>query len=312
MTISPPPPISALRVRIARFSILVSFIVLGIKFSAYIVSGSGALLSDAIETILNVVASIGTLGAIAFATRPADDNHPYGHGKAEYLWAVIEGTLVILTAIGILYIALHDALHPLPIDAPLYGVILNAIAGGINLIWARVMITTGRKQESQALLSAGEHVQSDVWASLALLIGVSLIPFIHWSGLDPLLSTLVALNVLWTGFGMMRRSMSGLMDEAPAEDLIDNVRALIAQNGRGALEAHDLRMRKVGMLFFVEFHLVVPDHMRITEAHDICDHIETAIRTQLGRSSIHIHVEPEKMAKQHTPQFNNVIVLSII
>ncbi|MXV43877.1 cation diffusion facilitator family transporter [Saccharibacter sp. 17.LH.SD] len=301
---------SSLRLRIARLSIVVSIVVLAIKYAAYAVSGSGALLSDAIETILNVIASIGTLWAVSFAARPADENHPYGHGKAEYFWAVIEGILVVLTAIGILLIAVQDAFHPKSIDAPLRGVALNAFAGIINFIWARIMITAGKKQKSQALLSAGEHVQSDVWASLALLIGVALIPVLHWSGLDPLLSALVALNVLWTGFGMMRESMSGLMDEAPSPELVDRTRALIAQNGHGALEAHDLRMRKVGALFFVEFHLVVPDTMQITEAHDICDHIESAIRRHIGSTSIHIHVEPENMAKRHEPGQNGVLVLS--
>lgn len=310
MPISLTPTVSSLRLRIARLSIIVSILVLAIKYSAYLVSGSGALLSDAIETILNVIASIGTLWAVSFAARPADDNHPYGHGKAEYLWAVIEGVLVVLTALGILLISLHDALHPTPIDAPLYGVALNAVAGLVNLVWARIMLGIGRRHDSQALLSAGDHVQSDVWASLALLVGVSLIPFIHWSGLDPLLSALVALNVLWTGFGMMRRSMSGLMDESPSVELVESVRQLITQNGDGALEAHDLRMRKVGSLFFVEFHLVVPDQMRITDAHDICDRIEAAIRSAIGRTSIHIHVEPEDMSKRHEPGQSSVLVLS--
>ncbi|GBQ06125.1 cation diffusion facilitator family transporter [Saccharibacter floricola] len=308
-SLTPTAP-SPLRLRIARLSIFVSVIVLAVKYSAYYVSGSGALLSDAIETILNVVASIGTLWAVSFAARPADDNHQYGHGKAEYLWAVIEGVLVVLAALGILLIALHDAFHPMPIDAPFFGVTLNALAGVINLVWARIMISIGRRHTSQALLSAGEHVQSDVWASLALLIGVSLIPFVHWNGLDPLLSALVALNVLWTGFCMMRRSMSGLMDEVPSADLVEKLRLLIAQTGTGALEAHDLRMRKVGSLFFVEFHLVVPNHMQITEAHDICDRIEAAFRQELGQASIHIHVEPEKMAKRHEPGQNSVLVLS--
>lgn len=313
MTLSPSPRKTALlRLRIARASIAVTLLVLAIKYSAYLVSGSEALLSDAIETILNVVAAIGTLAAVTVAARPADDNHPYGHEKAEYLWAVIEGVLVFLTALGILFIALHGFLHPMPVLAPLRGVALNAVAGGLNFLWARRLITLGRRQESQALLAAGAHVQSDVWTSLALIAGVSLIPVLHWLWLDPLLSALVALNVLWTGFGMIRHSSSGLMDEAPPEELVDHVRQRITQHGSGALEAHDLRMRKVGSLYFVEFHLVVPNHMQITEAHDICDRIEGAIRDYIGHCSIHIHVEPENMAKRHlsSTQQKSVLVLS--
>ncbi|UMM64443.1 cation diffusion facilitator family transporter [Aristophania vespae] len=302
-----------LRQNIARLSILVSLIVLAIKYSAYYVSHSSALLADAIETILNVIAAIGTLWAVNIAAQPADENHPYGHGKAEYLWAIIEGILVVLTAIGIFLIACYDFLHPSSLKEPFIGVFLNAFAGMVNFIWARIMIIIGRKYDSQALLSAGAHVQSDVWASLALVIGVSLIPLLHWLWIDPLLSILVALNVLWTGFGMMRHSMKGLMDEAPAPELIEKVFKIITEKGEGALEAHDLRMRKVGALYFVEFHLVVDDHMSITEAHDICDHIESAIRKYLGSASIHIHVEPEKIAKEEHlsgHKHRNVLTLS--
>ncbi|MDF7674230.1 cation diffusion facilitator family transporter [Acetobacteraceae bacterium ESL0709] len=287
-----------LQLRIARFSIAVSLIVLAVKYGAYYVSHSSALLSDAIETILNVIAAIGTLGAVTIASHPADNNHPYGHGKAEYLWAVIEGTLVVLTAIGIFVIACYDLFHPNVLKEAFFGVLLNAAAGLVNLVWARIMISFGRKRHSQALISAGEHVQSDVWASLALVIGVSLIPLLHWLWLDPVLSMLVALNVLRTGFGMIGDSTKGLMDEAPDLELIKGVNNVIAQSGKGALEAHDLRMRKVGALYFVEFHLVVIDAMSITEAHDICDHIEAAIRNYLGKASIHIHVEPETVAKK--------------
>lgn len=290
---------SSLRLIMARFSIVISLIVLTIKYSAYLVSGSDALLSDAIETILNVIAAIGMLGAVLIAMRPADDNHPYGHGKAEYLWAVIEGVLVILTALGILGIALHDILHPKILHETYMGVFLNFIAGCINFIWARLLLYLGKTQDSQALLAAGSHVQSDVWASIGLILGVLLIPIFHLLWIDPLLSALIALNVLWTGFSMMRRSASGLMDEAPHPKLIEKTCQIITKHGHGALEAHDLRMRKVGALFFVEFHLVVSDDMKITQAHDICDTIEAAIRQYLGRASIHIHVEPERMAKRH-------------
>lgn len=304
---------TSLRLTIARFSILVSLIVLAIKYSAYLVSGSDALLSDAIETILNVIASIGMLGAVLIAMRPADENHPYGHGKAEYLWAVIEGCFVICTSIGIFIIALHDIYHPKILHATKLALSLNFLAGCINLIWARILLYLGKKQNSEALLAAGDHVQSDVFGGIALILGIILIPLFHWLWIDPLLSALIALNVLWTGFCMMRRSASGLMDEAPPNSLIETTRHLITLNGDGALEAHDLRMRKVGALFFVEFHLVVSDDMRITEAHDICDKIEGAIREHLGRASIHIHVEPERMSKRHLTEEktrNSILVLT--
>lgn len=290
---------------IARLSIGISLLVLAVKYAAYWVSNSDALLSDAIETILNVIAACGTLFALIVATRPADDNHPYGHGKAEYLSAVIEGVLVVLTALGILLISILDWMHPHPVEAPFFGVALNACAGLINFIWARVLISVGRRQSSQALLAAGEHVQSDVWATVALVIGVALIPVLHWDRLDALLSAIVAINVLRAGFSMMRHSMSDLMDEAPAPDCIDNVRNAISLSATGAIEAHDVRIRKVGELHFVEFHLVVQNDMTVDEAHEICDRVEAAIRDELGRASIHIHVEPSDKAKH-----SGVLVLS--
>lgn len=286
------------RTAIAWASIAVSLLAFAIKGAAWLVSGSEALLADAIETILNVIAAIGTLWAISVAALPADDNHPYGHGKAEYLSAVIEGVLVVLTALGILLVAVSDWIAPHPVRAPFRGVALNALAGVVNLVWARILIGAGRRRQSQALLAAGEHVQSDVWTTAALVIGVSLIPVIRWERLDALLSGLVALNVLRTGYGMMRRSMSGLMDEAPEPGRIESVRGVIAQSADGALEAHDLRIRRVGTLYFVEFHLVVPSTLTVEEAHRICDRIEAAIRGALGHASIHIHVEPAEKAKQ--------------
>ncbi|GBR70181.1 cation diffusion facilitator family transporter [Gluconobacter kanchanaburiensis] len=285
------------RITIARASIALSVAVLVIKYAAYAVSGSQALLSDAIETILNVVAAIGTLWAMSVAALPADDNHPYGHGKAEYLSAVIEGVLVVLTAIGILVIAVHDWRHPDPVDAPFAGVALNALAGLVNLAWGRILIAVGKKQASQALQASGEHVVSDVWATVALVIGVSLIPLLGWDRLDAALSALVALNVMRAGFSMMRHSLSGLMDEAPSPEQMEAVRTVISGSADGALEAHDLRIRRVGTLFFVEFHLVVPSALTVHDAHEICDQIEAAIRSELGRASIHIHVEPEDKAK---------------
>lgn len=285
------------RITIARASIALSVAVLAIKYAAYAVSGSQALLSDAIETILNVVAAIGTLWAMSVAALPADDNHPYGHGKAEYLSAVIEGVLVVLTAIGILVIAVHDWRHPDPVDAPFAGVALNGLAGLVNLAWGRLLIAVGKKQASQALQASGEHVVSDVWATVALVIGVSLIPLLGWDRLDAVLSALVALNVMRAGFSMMRHSLSGLMDEAPSPEQMEAVRTVISGSADGALEAHDLRIRRVGTLFFVEFHLVVPSALTVHDAHEICDQIEAAIRSELGRASIHIHVEPEDKAK---------------
>ncbi|TPW36493.1 cation diffusion facilitator family transporter [Oecophyllibacter saccharovorans] len=290
-----------LRLRIARLSILVSLVVLAVKYSAYAVTGSGALLSDAVETLLNVIAAFGTLWAVAWARRPADDDHPYGHGKAEYLWSIIEGTLVILTALVILFIAANDLRHPHPLHTAALGVALNGAAGVINWVWAQILLRSGRRHNSRALMTSGAHVMSDVWASVALVVGVAAIPLTGWLWLDPLLSTAVALNVLWSGFGMVRESMPSLLDAAPDPQEKERVWQTIEAHGAGAIEAHDLRMRKVGGEAFLDFHLVVPEHMQVIEAHEICNRIERALRQQLGRATISIHIEPPHRSKHDLP-----------
>lgn len=287
------------KVRFGYMSLGVSIVVFILKYAAWDVSGSAALLSDAMETIINIAAAIGALWALSVADRPPDDNHTYGHGKAEYLSAVAEGVLVILTAIGIADVAWAHWWTPATLFAPWRGIGLNAVASLINLGWGLALVKAGRDRRSPALAASGAHVVSDVWAAAALVIGVMLIPVTGWVKLDALLSALVALNVLRVGFGMMRQSIGGLMDEAPDSETLDLVRAIISDAASGAIEAHDLRFRRAGDLSFIEFHLVVPGIMPVHDAHEICDRVEHALRRQIGRALIHIHIEPEDKAK-HT------------
>lgn len=280
-------------------SLLVSLIALGLKYCAWRVSGSAALLSDALETIINVAAALGALWALKVAQRPADDNHTYGHDKAEYLSAVTEAVLVVLTAIGIAWVAWQSWLAPNHDIAPWHGILFNALGGVVNLAWGLVLVRQGRMRRSPALTANGRHVISDVWTTVVLVIGIAFIPLTGFVRLDAILSGLVAINVLRVGFDMMKQSIAGLMDEAPDSDTLQMIRTVISENALGALEAHDIRVRTAGSVSFVEFHLVVPGAMTVSESHDICDRLEHALRRQLGRALIHIHVEPEEKAK-HT------------
>lgn len=280
-------------------SLLVSLIALGLKYCAWRVSGSAALLSDALETIINVAAALGALWALKVAQRPADDNHTYGHDKAEYLSAVTEAVLVVLTAIGIAWVAWQSWLAPNHDIAPWRGILFNALGGVVNLAWGLVLVRQGRMRRSPALTANGRHVISDVWTTVVLVIGIAFIPLTGFVRLDAILSGLVAINVLRVGFDMMKQSIAGLMDEAPDSDTLQMIRTVISENALGALEAHDIRVRTAGSVSFVEFHLVVPGAMTVSESHDICDRLEHALRRQLGRALIHIHVEPEEKAK-HT------------
>ncbi|MBB2168250.1 cation transporter [Gluconacetobacter aggeris] len=282
---------------LAWTSLGVSIAALGLKYAAWRVTDSVALYSDAIETIINVVAALTGLWALHIASLPPDENHTYGHYKAEYLSAVAEGVLVLMTALAIGREAWIDWQHPSLPTAPLSGIALNGSAGVLNLAWALTLLRAGRTKRSPTLVAAGQHVMSDVWTTIGLVGGFILIPLTGWPWIDPLLAGLIALNVLRVGWGMMRESIAALMDEAPDPDTLEAIRQVIAASGHGAIEAHDLRARIVGAMAFVEFHLVVPGAMSVSAAHEICDRIEAALRARIGDALIHIHVEPDRKAK---------------
>jgi len=282
---------------IATGSIAVGLIVLALKYAAYHLTGSVALLSDAIESIVNVATAVAALFAITFAAQPADANHPYGHHKAEYISAVIEGVLILIAAIAILREAWLAYQSPRVLDAPWLGLAVNGLACFINAIWCYVLVTQGRTAKSPALMADGRHLFTDVMSSVGVLGGVALSAVTGLAILDPLLAALVALNILWSGWRLMKESVGGLLDEALPESGLSRIRAIIAANADGAIEAHDIRTRQAGRMTFVDFHLVVSGQMTVTEAHDICDRLERAIKAEVQDALISIHVEPDDKAK---------------
>lgn len=282
---------------VASVSVGIGLVVLGLKTAAWWITGSVALLSDALESIINVAAALAALVALRVSQRPADTNHPYGHHKAEYLSAVLEGVLIVVAAGSILREAYFGILDPRLPDQPIRGLLLNGAATLINVVWSLVLLRVGRRWRSPALLADGKHLMSDVITSVGVLVGFILVSLTGLPILDPLLAGLVALNILWTGWGLMRDSVGGLMDEAVAPDALARIRDLVSTHANGALEVHDLRTRHAGRMTFVEFHLVVPAQMTVTAAHDICDCIERAFETQMEDMIITIHVEPEGEAK---------------
>jgi cation diffusion facilitator family transporter len=282
---------------LAGGSIAVGFAVLALKSAAYWLTGSVALLSDAIESVVNVATALAALYAVRLSAKPADAEHPYGHHKAEYFSAVLEGVLIVIAAVSILREAYLAFLNPRPLDAPWAGLLLNGIAGAVNAAWCWVLIRQGRRYRSPALVADGRHLLTDVVSSAGVLAGVALAALTGWSILDPALAAIVAVNVLWSGWGLMKESVGGLMDEAAPPETLARIREVISMNARGALEAHDVRTRHAGRRTFVDFHLVVAGDMSVSEAHDICDRIETALRNEIDDALITIHVEPENKAK---------------
>jgi len=282
---------------LALGSIAVGLAVLAIKSLAWWMTGSVALLSDALESTVNVATALAVLVAIRFAAQPADATHPYGHHKAEFFSAVLEGVMIVVAALVILREAWQAALAPRVLDAPLAGLAVNAVASVLNAIWCAVLIRRGRRLHSPALVADGRHLLTDVVSSIGVTIGVLLAILTGALWLDPALAALVALNILWSGWRVIRDSLSGLLDEAVPEALLTEIRAAIATAADGAVEAHDLRTRHAGRKTFIEFHLVVPGEATVAEAHAICDRIEAALHALVVDATITIHVEPEFKAK---------------
>lgn len=283
--------------RLAAWTIPVAIGVMGLKYLAYLLTGSVALYSDALESIVNVIAAVGAWWAISVSSMPADGNHPYGHHKAEYLSAVVEGVLIVVAALMICREAWSALEYPRTLDEPWIGLGINLVAGVINMFWASLLIRTGRKNKSPALLADGKHIMTDVITSAGVLIGLIAAVITGWTILDPLLAIVVALNIIWQGWHVINSSVQGLMDMGvePGEEM--QIRDIISANAAGAIEVHDLKTRIAGRVTFIEFHLVVAADMTVGDSHLICDRIEDALQEKIENSRVVIHVEPEDEAK---------------
>lgn len=289
---------------IAATSLAVGLVVLGLKFVAWWMTGSVALYSDALESIVNVVTAIVALIAVRLAQRPADAALPYGYHKAEYFSAVVVGVMIIVAAILILREAFYGFLEPQLPEAPVQGLAISMLATVINVVWAQVLIRHGRKARSPAIEADGKHLMTDVVSTIGVLIGLGLVYLTGLAQLDAVLAALVAVNILWSGWGVIRDSVGGLMDVAVPAETQKVIREVIATSADGALEAHDIRTRQAGRLTFIDFHLVVPGAMSVDTAHTICDAIEINLRKAVEDVQITIHVEPEQKAKH-----NGIVVL---
>lgn len=284
--------------KLAIGSIIIGIIVLGLKALSWWMTGSVALLSDALESTVNVATAFAALIAIRIAARPADRDHPYGHHKAEFFSAVLEGVMIIVAALLILREAWAGFLNPRMIEGPALGLIVNIAASCLNGFWCWMLLTRGRALKSPALTADGHHLMSDVVSSVGVVIGLTLAVMTGWAVLDPAIAALVALNILWSGWKVIASSLSGLMDESVSEDQLAQIRTIISDRASGAIEAHDLRTRHAGPVTFIDFHLVVDGQTTVDEAHSMCDRVEQALMDNMPNSHITIHVEPEHKAKQ--------------
>jgi cation diffusion facilitator family transporter len=283
--------------RLAFWTIVVAFVVLGLKALAWWLTGSVALYSDALESTVNVIAALAAFWAIRVSHTPADQDHPFGHHKAEYFSAVLEGVLIVVAALLILVEVARAWAAPVNLDQPWPGLAINSVASVVNLVWAQLLIRAGRAERSPALVADGRHIMTDVVTSVGVLAGLIAAVLTGWNILDPALAVIVALNILWQGWHVIGSSVQGLMDRAVDKDEHIHIRDIISANSKGALEVHDLKTRIAGRATFIEFHLIVDGDMTVRESHVICDRIEEALKVQIPSVRITIHVEPDDEAK---------------
>ena len=285
--------------KIALGSIVVGLVVFGLKYLAYVMTGSVGLYSDALESIVNVAAAAAAAVAIRMAQQPADEQHPYGHHKAEYFSAGLEGALIIIASAAIIHEAAGKLVSPHVFDWANPGMFVNILASAVNGAWSYVLIRQGRRLSSPALVADGKHLLADVYTSTGVVAAVVIAAVTGWYILDPLIAIAVAVHIIWAGWKLMRESASGLMDAAPEADVMEKIRQTIRESARGAIEFHDLKARRAGKALFIDFHLVTPGEMSVNEAHGICDAIEAALREAFGEVAVSIHVEPEHEGDQH-------------
>jgi cation diffusion facilitator family transporter len=278
-------------------SIAIACVVLGIKYLAYWTTDSVALFSDALESIVNVVTAVVAFLAVRISARPADRRHQFGHHKAEYFSAVIEGVLIILAALLILHAAWQALREPRVFTEPWLGLAISGVATAINAAWSWALVSYGRLWRSPALVADGWHLFSDVATSVGVIVGLALAVLTGWTILDPAMAALVAVNIIFAGWRVMSSSISGLMDEAVDGDIGRRIRGVISESAEGAIEAHDIRTRTAGRATFIDFHLVVPGKMSVADAHRICDRIEQALEAEIEGAEVVIHVEPEGEAR---------------
>lgn len=278
--------------RFAWLSILAAVATIGLKAGAYLLTGSVGLLSDALESLINLAAAIVALLMLKLAARPPDDDHTFGHDKAEYFAGGIEGTLILLAAIGIGWTATTRLFHPQPLEQIGVGLIISAAATLVNLFVGRLLIRVGREHRSITLEADGKHLMTDVWTSIGVVAGVAAVSITGWLVLDPIVALLVAANIVRAGVQLVRRSALGLMDTAVSGEKMLAIRTVLDEfaAARG-IEYHALRTRRAAARSFISVHILVPGAWTVHEGHQLLEEIESELRRQINGATIFTHLE---------------------
>ena len=278
--------------RFAWLSIAAALATMGLKVVAYLLTGSVGLLSDAIESIVNLVGGVMALAMLTVAARPADEDHAFGHAKAEYFSSGVEGSLILVAAAGIAVAAVRRLLDPRPLEQAGIGLAVSTAASLVNLGVALVILKAARRWRSITLEANAHHLLTDVWTSAGVLLGVGLVVATGWLVLDPLVALLVAANIVWTGVSIVRRSVSGLMDTALPPEELARVRAVLARHEEIGVRFHAVRSRQAGARSFVSMHVLVPGEWSVQKGHDLLEGLEGELRAALPDATFFTHLEP--------------------
>lgn len=289
------PPTKTAHLNLTRFawlSVAIAVFTIGVKTLAYFITGSVGLLSDALESIVNLLGAMMALGMLTIAARPADEEHTYGHTKAEYFSSGVEGTLILIAAISIAYTSIERLINPKPLEQVGLGLAVSVVASIANLVVSLILKKAGKQFNSISLTSNAHHLMTDVWTSGGVLAGVGLVALTRWQPLDSIVAMTVAGNIVVTGFSIIRKSVQGLMDTSLGkEDLQIIEKVLEACQSRG-VSVHDLRTRQSGSAKFISLHVLVPGEWSVTEGHKLVTSIEKSLAEKIPNSHVFTHLEP--------------------
>lgn len=299
----------------AWLSIAAAVATIALKSGAYLLTGSVALLSDALESVVNLVAAALALMAIRIAARPADDTHQFGHGKVEYFSAGAEGLMILVAALLILVSAVQRLFQPQPLEEIGIGLLITLLATVVNGVVGFLVLRAGRRHRSITLVADGRHLLTDVWTSVGVIVGVGLVAVTGWLPLDSLVAIAVAINILWTGFGLVRHSTQGLMDHAmPADEvtrLAGALRSVSAEYPAGEVSFHAVQTREAGRERFVSMHVLVPGSWTVAQGHDLLEAVEERVKQALPGTHVHTHLEPLEDPRSYDEGTGGFVVSSV-
>jgi len=278
--------------RYAWLSIAAAIATILLKGVAWQMTGSVGLLSDAIESFVNLAGALMALWMLTLAELPADEDHAHGHGKAEYFSSAFEGFLILLAAVAISYTAIDRLMNPAPLEAVGIGLLVSVVASVINFATARILLAVGKERNSITLEADAHHLMTDVWTSAGVIVGVGLVWLSGWLWLDPVIALIVAANIIWTGWQLMQRSAAGLMDASLPVENMKQIEMVLERYRQQGLDFHALRTRLAGSRAFVTLHVLVPGHWTVQQGHDWAERIEEDIRNALPHAHITTHLEP--------------------